>query len=37
MKNKFIYSPTKSLFEKKLAAGEIGEGSIVFIEDTKEI
>lgn len=37
MKNKFIYSPTKSLFEKKLAAGEINEGSIVFIEDTKEI
>ena len=37
MKNKFIYSPTKSLFEKKLAAGEIGEGSVVFIEDTKEI
>lgn len=37
MKNKFIYSPTKSLFEKKLAAGQIGESSIVFIEDTKEI
>lgn len=37
MKNKFIYSPTKSLFEKKLAAGQIGEESIVFIENTKEI
>ena len=37
MWNNYIYSPTRALFEQSLAAGEIGEGAIAFIEDTKEI
>ena len=37
MWNNYIYSPTRERFEQSLAAGEIGEGAIAFIEDTKEI
>jgi hypothetical protein len=37
MLSNFIYSKKKYLFEEKLAAGEILDEAIVFIEDTKEI
>ena len=37
MLNNFIYSKLKSLFEEKLAVGEVPQDAIVFIEDTKEI
>lgn len=37
MLNNFIYAKLKSLFEEKLAANEVPQEAIVFIEDTKEI
>lgn len=37
MLNNFIYAKLKSLFEEKLAANEVSQEAIVFIEDTKEI
>lgn len=37
MLNNFIYAKLKSLFEEKLAANEVPQEAIAFIEDTKEI
>lgn len=37
MLNKFINSQKKEYFEKALSDGEVPDGAIAFIEDTKEI